>query len=91
MWIFGRKAKRSHKWEYPGNNGNTGSIPGWVLAAFATMPGSHETRLIDYPFVRAGESIHLKGRTYRYRIDLAGQKWRGYRRPRRGSKHAKSG
>lgn len=90
MWFLGRKAKRSHKWEYLGNNRNTGSIPGGVLSTFAKMPGSHGTRPIDYPFVRDGESIHLKGRTYRYRIDLGDQKWQVYRRPRRSSKRTKS-
>ena len=82
MWFLGRKAKRSHKWEYLGNNRNTGSIPGWVLSAFAKEPGSHGTRLIDYPFVLAGESIYYKGRNCRYRIDLGDQKWQVYRRPR---------
>lgn len=80
MWFFRRG---SDKWEYIGNNRNTGKIPSWVLSAFAKMPGSHGTRLIDYPFVMAGESIHLKGRTYRYRIDLGDQKWSVYRKHRR--------
>ena len=87
MWFFRRG---SDKWEYIGNNRNTGKIPGWVLSAFAKMPGSHGTRLIDYPFVRAGESIHLKGRTYRYRIDLGDQKWSVYRKHRRKGERTKS-
>lgn len=82
MWFFSRQTKQSSKWEYLGNNRNTGSIPNWVLSAFAKMPGSYGTRLIDYPFVLAGESIYYKGRNYRYRIDLGDQKWNVYRRKR---------
>ena len=83
--------RTSDQWEFLGDNRNTGIIPGWVLSAFANMPGSHGTRLIDYPFVRAGESIQLKGRTYRYRIDLGNQKWNVYRKPRRRTRQSKSG
>ena len=83
MWPFRRSP---NKWELIGTNRNTDDIPRWVLSAFAKTPGSHGTRLIDYPFPQAGESIHLKGRTYRYRIDLGDQTWRVYRKHRRGAK-----
>ena len=75
MWLFGKKSKRSNKWEYLGDSRNTGGIPRWVLNAFAKMPGGQGTRLIDYPFFMDGESIHFKGRTYLYRIDLGKQNW----------------
>ena len=80
MWFLG---KGSNNWEQIGNNRDTGRIPRWVLSAFAKMDGGQGTRLIDYPFFRAGESIHFTGRTFRYRIDLGDQKWTVYRRKRR--------
>ena len=54
------------------------------VSAFAKMPGSHGTRLIDYP--EPDDRIYLKGRTYRYRIDLGNQSWRVYRKLRRSTK-----
>ena len=81
MWPFRRNP---NKWELIGTNRNTNGIPHWVVSAFAKMPGSHGTRLIDYP--EPDDRIYLKGRTYRYRIDLGNQSWRVYRKLRRSTK-----
>ena len=83
MWPFRQNPK---KWELVGTNRNMDDIPLWVLSAFAKMPGSHGTSLIDYPVAMAGKSIYLKGRTYRYRIDLGNQTWHVYRTHRRSPK-----
>ena len=64
-------------WQLIGDNRHTSRIPQWVISAFAKIPGSHGTRLIDYP-EPDGESIHLKGRTFRYRIDMGKQSWQVY-------------
>ena len=37
----------SERWDLIGTNRNTAGIPRWVIDAFAKMPGSHGTRLID--------------------------------------------
>ena len=81
MWPFRRIP---NKWELIGTNRNTDGIPRWVLSAFANMPGSHGTQFIDYP--EPGQQIYLKGRTYRYRIDLGDKTWRVYRNRRRSAK-----
>ncbi len=81
MWPFRRNP---NKWELIGTNRNTDGIPRWVVSAFADMPGSQGTRLIDYP--EPGHRIYLKGRTFRYRIDLGNQSWRVYRKHRRSTK-----
>lgn len=67
-------------WDYVGSNRQSKNIPKWVLSAFARMPGSHGTRLIDYP--EPGYSIHLRGKTFRYRIDMGERDWYVYRRLR---------
>ena len=79
MWPFRRNP---NKWDLIGSSQKADGIPRWVLSTFAEMPGSHGTRLIDYPFPMAGESVYLKGRTYRYRIDLGERSWRVYRKRR---------
>ena len=68
-------------WQRIGDNRNVGKVPQWVISAFAGMPGSHGTRLIDYP--EPGMSVQFKGRTYRYRIDMGNQSWQVYRRLRK--------
>ena len=73
------------EWELIGDNRNTAKIPQWVITAFAKVPGSHGTRLIDYP--EPGEQLHFKGRTFRYRIDMGNQSWKVYRRLRRKAMH----
>ena len=50
------------KWEFIGDNRNINGIPSWVISAFAKMPGSHGTRLIDYP--ETGEQLFFRGRRY---------------------------
>ena len=86
MWPF---RKKSNEWELIGSNQRPDDIPQWVMSTFAKIPGSLGTRLIDYPFPMAGESIHLQGRTFSYRIDLGDQSWRVFRklRPRTASPH----
>ena len=80
-----RRDRRS--WQRIGDNRDTRNVPQWVISAFSEMPGSHGTRLIDYP--EPGMSIRFKGRTYRYRIDMGNQSWQVYRRiRRRAMKHS---
>ena len=76
--FLGRNSGR--KWEFIGSNRDTTRIPRWVISAFAEMPGSHGTRLIDYP--EPGECLYFNGKTYRYRIDMAKQVWEVYRSKR---------
>ena len=77
-----RTRDRDHSsWQRIGDNRNVGEVPKWVISAFAGMPGSHGTRLIDYP--EPGTSVRFKGRTYRYRIDMGNQSWQVYRRLRK--------
>ena len=68
-------------WQRIGDNRNTNRVPDWVISAFASMPGSHGTRLIDYP--EPGMIVRFKGKTYRYRIDMGEQSWEVYRRLRK--------
>ena len=80
----------TQSWEHIGHNRNTSKVPAWVISAFAAMPGSQGTRLIDYP--DAGRSVHFKGRTFRYRIDMGNQSWEVYRRLRkRAAKRSATG
>lgn len=81
MWPFRRDPT---KWELIGTNRNIDGIPRWVMSAFAHMPGSQGTLLIEHP--DPGHRIYLKGRTYRYRIDLGNQAWSVYRKRRRSPK-----
>ena len=74
-----RRDQRS--WHRIGDNKNVNKVPQWVISAFAAMPGSHGTRLIDYP--EPGMSVQFKGRTYRYRIDMDNQSWQVYRQLRK--------
>ena len=74
-----RRDQRS--WQHIGDNRNTSEVPQWVISAFARMPGSHGTRLIDYP--EPGMTVQFKGRTYRYRIEIGNQSWQVYRRLRK--------
>ena len=74
-----RRDQRS--WQRIGDNRNVSGVPQWIISAFAGMPGSHGTRLIDYP--EPGKSVQFKGRTYRYRIDMGTQSWQVYRRLRK--------
>ncbi len=78
------KGKTVPVWEFIGDNRNTAKIPQWVLDKFASIPGSHGTRLIDYP--EPGGQLRFKGRTFRYRIDMGNQSWTVYRRLRRNAK-----
>ena len=68
------------QWEWIGSNRNSKGIPRWVKDAFWKMPGSHGTQLIQYP--EPGMSVYLKGKTFRYRIDMGSQEWQVYRRLR---------
>lgn len=85
MWPMRRNP---YRWQDIGNDRKQENIPGWVLSAFAKMPGSQGTRLINSPASRAGESIYLKGRTYLYRIDLGYSAWRIYRRLRHSAEQS---
>ena len=80
MWPF-KKKNRMSKWEFIGDNTDSKRIPEWVLKGFGSIPGSHGTRLIDYPDPTIG-SLHFKGRTFRYRIDMEESSWTVYRRLR---------
>ena len=73
--------RERRSWQRIGDNRNVSKVPQWVISAFAGMPGSHGTRLIDYP--EPGMSVHFKGRTYRYRINMGNQSWQVYRRIRK--------
>ncbi len=79
MWSLKKDGKAS-EWERIGDNRNIAEVPQWVLTAFAKEPGSHGTRLIDYP--ELGYRLEYKGRTFRYRIDMGKQSWIVYRRLR---------
>ena len=83
--LFSKYERPSHRnrgsWERIGDNRNVGKVPQWVISAFAAMPGSHGTRLIDYP--EPGMSVQFKGSTYRYRIDMGNESWQVYRRLRK--------
>ena len=68
-------------WQRIGTNRDVSRVPQWVISAFASMPGSHGTRLIDYP--EPGMSVQFKGKTYRYRIDMGKQSWEVHRRLRK--------
>ena len=92
FWLLNRlsrnvpsRPKASGGWTYIGNNRDTSNIPDWVINAFASEPGSHGTRLIDYP---EGPPIYYKGRTFRYKIVMGSRSWDVYRR-RRKSKRRK--
>ena len=64
-----------------GHNLDVSRVPKRVVSAFADMPGSHGTMLIDY--LEPGMSVYFKGKTYRYRIDMGKQSWEVYRRLRK--------
>ena len=63
--IFSNKQRtpgvNRRSWQRIGDNRNVGKVPQWVISAFAGMPVSHGTRLIDYPEPRM--SVQFKGRT----------------------------
>ena len=73
----------SGEWTYIGGNRNTTNIPDWVLAAFGSEPGSHGTRLIDYP---EGGPIFYRGKTFQYKIVMGSHSWEVYRRRRKGKR-----
>ena len=65
-------------WQRIRDNRNASGVSQWVISTFAGMPGSHGTRLIDYP--EQGISVRFKGRTYRCQIHMDNQSWQVYRR-----------
>jgi hypothetical protein len=71
----------TQRWVYIGNNRSTGQIPRWVINTFANEPGSHGTRLIDYP--ESGMVLRYNGKTFQYKIEMGERSWSVYKRKRR--------
>ena len=81
VWVLEKKllSRGGNGWQLIGDNRDLSGVPGWVITALAREPGSHGTRLIDYP--EPGQ-LYYKGRTYRYRIDMGWGSWKVYRKMR---------
>lgn len=75
------RQRNQSSWQRIGDNYDTAHIPSWVLTRFANEPGSHGTRLIDYP--EPGMRLEYKGGTYRYQIRMGDQSWEVHRRLRK--------
>ena len=70
-------------WEFIGSNKAPSGIPVWVLSAFGKEPGSHGTRLIDYPDPGV---LYYKGSTSRYKVVMGDKSWEVFRRKRQGGR-----